>query len=186
MPEPQLSTPPSRSSVPITFEQVKELVSSLFDTFTYQLHNIQSQNIELKNEMQGLRAQNSELKDQMNNQFSDSRHEVLSLKTQNSELKEQLQNQTSELRTQNQHLQHQLESLKASSSTVSSPTLATTISDDTILKITKAVGDELHDRLKKISNQIQAVYKNVDDNSMLTRKLQKKFQARALSLENKI
>ena len=91
----------------------------------------------------------------------------------------------SELRTQNQHLQHQIEFLKSSSSIVSSTTIAP-ISDDTILKITEAVGDELHDRLKKISNQIQAVYKNFDDNSLLTRKLQKKFQGRATSLENKI
>ena len=91
----------------------------------------------------------------------------------------------SELRTQNQHFQHQLESLKASSSTVSSTTLAP-ISDDIILKITEAIRDELHDRLKKISNQIQAVYKNVDDNSLLTRKLQKKFQDKAIILENEI
>ena len=81
----------------------------------------------------------------------------------------------SELRTQNQYLQHQLESLKASSSTVPSPTPSPIISDDIIGKITEAIGDELHDRLKKISNQIQAVYKNVDDNSLLTKKLEKKL-----------
>ena len=69
---------------------------------------------------------------------------------------------------------------------VSSTTLAPTILDDTILKIIEAVGDKLHDRLKNVSNQIQAVYKNIDDNSLLTRKLQKKFQARALSLKNEI
>ena len=60
------------------------------------------------------------------------------------------------------------------------------ILDDTIGKVTKAIEDELHDRLKKISNQIQAVYKNVDDNSLLMGKLQKKFQARSLSLESTI
>ena len=67
-----------------------------------------------------------------------------------------------------------------------SSTPSFTISDDTIEKITEAIGDELHDRLKKISNQIQAVYKNVDDNSLHTEKLQKKLQARALSLESAI
>ena len=92
----------------------------------------------------------------------------------------------SELRTQYQHLKHQVKSLKASSSIVPSSTPSSIISDDTILKITKAVEDELHDRLKKIFNQIQAVYKNVDDNSLLTEKLQKKFQARAISLESEI
>ena len=61
-----------------------------------------------------------------------------------------------------------------------------TISDEAIGKITEAIRDELHDRLKKISNQIQVVYKNIDDNSLLTRKLQKKFQAKALSLKNAI
>ena len=60
------------------------------------------------------------------------------------------------------------------------------ISDEAIGRIIEAIGDELHDRLKKISNQIQAVYKNVDDNSRLTEKLQKKFQAQALSLKNSI
>ena len=75
------------------------------------------------------------------------------------------------LKTQNQHLQHQIESLKGCSSIVSSTILAPTISDDTILKITESIGDELYDRLKKISNQIQVVYKNVDDNSLLTEKL---------------
>ena len=104
--------------------------------------------------MQGLKAQNSELKEQVKNQFSELRNEMICLKTQNLELNEQLQNQMSELRTQNQHLQHQIESLKGCSSTVSSITLAPTISDDTILKIIEAIGDELHDRLKKISNQI--------------------------------
>ena len=90
------------------------------------------------------------------------------------------------MRTQHQHFQHQFESLKASFSTMSSTTPSPTISDEAMGKITEAIGDELHDRLKKISNQIQAMYKNVDDNSLLTRKLQKKFQARALSLENAI
>ena len=54
------------------------------------------------------------------------------------------------------------------------------------MKISEAVGDDLHDILKKISSQIQAIYKHVDDNSLLTRKLQKKFQIRATSLEKEI
>ena len=91
----------------------------------------------------------------------------------------------SELRIQNLHLQNQIESLKSSSSIVSSTTIQL-ILDDTILKISEAIGDELYDRLKKISNQIQAGYKYVDDNSLLTGKLQKKFQTRATSLENEI
>ena len=80
-----------------------------------------------------------------------------------------------EMRTQHQHFQHQFESLKASSSTVPSTTPSPTILDDTIGKITEAIGDELHDRLKKISNQIQVVYKNIGYNSLLTGKLQKKI-----------
>ena len=90
------------------------------------------------------------------------------------------------MRTQHQHFQHQFKFLKAFSSAVPSTTPSPTISDDTIGKITEAIGDELHDRLKKIFNQIQAVYKNVDDNSLLSEKLQKKFQAHALSFENAI
>ena len=54
------------------------------------------------------------------------------------------------------------------------------------MKISEAVGDELHDRLKKIFSQIQAIYKHIDNNSLLTGKLQKKFQTRATSLETKI
>ena len=54
------------------------------------------------------------------------------------------------------------------------------------MKISKAVGDDLHDRLKKIFNQIQAIYKHVDDNNLLIGKLQKKFQIRATSLEKEI
>ena len=50
-----------------------------------------------------------------------------------------------------------------------------TIFDEAVGRITEVIGDELHDRLKKISNQIQAVYKNVDKNSLLIEKLQKKF-----------
>ena len=80
-----------------------------------------------------------------------------------------------EMKTQHQHFQHPFESLKASSSSMPCTTPSPTISDEAIGKITEAIGDELHDRLKKISNQIQAVYKNVDDNSLLTEKLQKKF-----------
>ena len=79
------------------------------------------------------------------------------------------------MRTQHQYFQHQLESLKASSSTIPSTTSSPIISDEAIERITEAIGDELHDRLKKISNQIQVVYENVDDNSLLTEKLQKKF-----------
>ena len=58
------------------------------------------------------------------------------------------------------------------------------ISDEAIERITKAIGEEMHAKLKKISSQIQAVYKQVDENSLLTAKLQKKFQACSLSLEN--
>ena len=76
-----------------------------------------------------------------------------------------------EMRTQHQHFQYQIKSLKASSSTVPSTTLSLVISDEAIGRITEAIGDELHDRLKKISNQIQAVYRNVDNNNLLTGKL---------------
>ena len=76
-----------------------------------------------------------------------------------------------EMRTHHQHFQHQLESLKVSSSIIPSTTPSSTISDEDIGRITEAIGDELHDRLKKISNQIQAAYKNVDDNSLLMEKL---------------
>ena len=119
-------------------------------------------------------------------QVDDLKHEVLSLKDQHHELKQELQSHMTEMRTRHQYFQHQLESLKASSITVPSTTLSPIISDEAIGRITEAIGDELHDRLKKISNQIQAVYRNVDDNNLLTRKLQKKFQAQALSLENAI
>ena len=57
-PEPEISTPHPSSSVAITLKQVKELVSLFSETLTSQLQNIQSQNNELKNEMQGLKTQN--------------------------------------------------------------------------------------------------------------------------------
>ena len=63
-----------------------------------------------------------------------------------------------EMRTQHQYFQLQFESLKASSSTMPSTTPSPTISNEPIGKITEAIRDELYDRLKKISNQIQAVY----------------------------
>ena len=63
LPELELSTPPPSSSATITFEQVRDLVSLLSETFTSQLQNIQNQNTKLKNEMQGLKVQNSELKE---------------------------------------------------------------------------------------------------------------------------
>ena len=75
---------------------------------------------------------------------------------------------------------------KASSSSMPCTTPSPVILDETIERITEAIGDELHERLKKISNQIQTVYRHIDDNNMLTEKLQKKFQAKALSLENAI
>ena len=74
---------------------------------------------------------------------------MTNLKAQNSKLREHLQSQLSELRAQNLNLQNQIESLKSSSSNVLSTTLQP-ISDDTIMKISEAVGDDLHDRLKKI------------------------------------
>ena len=96
---------------------------------------------------------------------------MLSLKNQYSILKEELQSHMNKIRTQHQHFQHQFKSLKASSSTVPSTTPSPTISDDTMGKIDEAIRDEFHDRLKKISNQIQAAYKYVDDNSLLTGKI---------------
>ena len=86
--------------------------------------------------------------------------------------------------TYHQQFQNQLESLQASSSSMPSTIPSPIISDEAIERITEAIGEELHAKLKKISSQIQVVYKQVDDNNLLTAKLQKKFQARALSLEN--
>ena len=79
------------------------------------------------------------------------------------------------MRTHHQYFQHQLESIQASSSSIPSTIPLPIISDEAIERITVAIGDELHDRLKKISNQIQAVYRHIDDNNLLTEKLQKKF-----------
>ena len=88
------------------------------------------------------------------------------------------------METHHQQFQHQLESLQASSSSMPSTIPSPVISDKAIERIIATIGDELYDRLKKISNQIQVVYKHVDDNNLLTAKLQKKFQAWALSLKN--
>ena len=66
---------------------------------------------------------------------------------------------------------------------MSCTTPSPTISDEVIGRITEAIGDELHDGLKKISNLIQVVYKNVNVSSLLIGKLQKKFQSRALCLK---
>ena len=133
-----------------------------------------------------MKADLDELKTQVCDQIDDLKHEVLNLKDQHHELRAKLQSHITDMRTQHQHIQHQLESIKASSFSIPSTTPSPTISDEAIGRITEAIGDELHDRLKKISNQIQVVYKNVDNNSLLTEKLQKKFQAQALSLENAI
>ena len=40
VPKPEISTPHPPSSIPITFEQVKDLVSSLSETFTSQFQNL--------------------------------------------------------------------------------------------------------------------------------------------------
>ena len=49
--EPQPSTSPTRRFVHISLDHVKELVSSLSNTFTSQLQTIQNQNTELKDEL---------------------------------------------------------------------------------------------------------------------------------------
>ena len=125
-----------------------------------------------------------DFKTQVCGQVDDVKHEVLNLKDQHLALRAELQSHITETRTQHQQFSHQLESIKASSSSMPCTIPSPTISDEAIGKITEAIGDELHDRLKKISNQIQTVYRNVDENNLLTRKLQKKFQARTLSLKN--
>ena len=110
--------------------------------------------------------------------------QVDAMKCEMQTMRTDLQSHIHDTRTQHQFFQQQLESIKASSSSISPAIPSPVIPDEAIERITQAIGDELHAKLKKISSQIQAVYKQVDDNNLLTAKLQKKFQARALSLEN--
>ena len=86
-----------------------------------------------------------------------------------------LQSHIHDTRTQHQFFQQQLESIKASSSSMPPAIPSPVIPDEAMERITQAIGDELHAKLKRISTQIQAVYKQVDDNNLLTAKLQKKF-----------
>ena len=63
--EPEASSPHPPSSAHISFEQVKDLVSSLSNSFTSQFQTLQKQNTKLRNEKTNLKAQNSELRENL-------------------------------------------------------------------------------------------------------------------------
>ena len=88
--------------------------------------------------MNDMRIHHLDFKNQMCGQMDDLKYEMQSIRTE-------LQSHIYETRTQHQYFQQQLESIRASSSTMPSAAPTPVISDEAIVRITKAIGDELHD-----------------------------------------
>ena len=76
------------------------------------------------------------------------------MKCEMQNMRTDLQSHIHDTRTQHQYFQQQLESIKASSSSMPPAIPSPVIPDEAIERITQAIGDELHAKLKKIFSQI--------------------------------
>ena len=152
-PLPQFPSPPPSSYQPYPdpqppmsyFDNTQALIASLSDSMNSQFQIVQSQNYELKVDMNALKVHHLDLSHMMCAQMDALKCEMQAMRTN-------LQSHIHDTRTQHQYFQQQLESIQASSSTIPTTAPSPVISDEAIVRITEAIGDELHCKLKKISS----------------------------------
>ena len=102
-------------------------------------------------------------------------------------MREEFRAEIENLKTQNVDLKNQIASLQASSSatTISIPE-PQQIQEESIEKITEAVGVHLIDKFKKVYSQVNFLYKLVDDLHGSTNKVQKKLKSNAEVIEREL